>query len=270
MDTMARFARRLGFVFLAPLLANASSPPSSTITIHGRVLYSFSEPHALVQTDRYVVRIVFRELDVGQRNQLKQVGAQVKLTLPGPAVDLVWPVNPNENEALVVEDPKRPTILKEVKDGRDQVRLDGKVLDGFGKSDKLIQVGSYIYRINTDALAPQTLSKLNQPRDFISITLPTTAVIFAWKANPDVIKERLPANSDQERAKFLKDEVVLKGRSVASFTEPHVLIQAAGRIYQLRKKFLSANDLTKTSRVGSEVALNVPKKAIEYYWSSEP
>ena len=89
--------------------------------------------------------------------------------------------------------------------------------------------------------------------------------------DPETVNGRAPASAmPVEKVEFKNDKVVITGRAGASFTEPHVLVQSSGKIYQLKKEFLSKDELDKTSRVGDQVTVQVPPKAIQYQWSAEP
>ncbi len=272
-------SREAFLVFLICICISFSLSGESEITLKGTVIYSFTEPHTLIQTDAYVARVILQRLNANQRKALKGVGSQLKITVPKEAVDLVWPVNPNQNETLVVEGPTRPTVLKEVKGQKNQVYLEGKVLTSFGKSERLIQVGSYIYRIDSSFLSEDMQKQLVSDHEYTSITIPIKAVLFAWKTHEELqSNDRAPAGFKppfkKERAQ-LKEEVEISdgkikitGRSIASFSEPHILVQADGKIYQVRKEYLSADEVSSTGRVGSDVTLKVPLRAIEYSWSS--
>ncbi len=270
MKGFIRSLRTGALIFFIFFLIGMRLTGESTVSVTGTVLYSFSEPYVLIQTKDYVARIIVSRLTPQQKSQLKSVGSTIAVEVPRSAVDLVWPVDPNKNETLVVNNPLPPAMLESVKGQQNQIHLSGKVLSDSGsepnKSERSIQVGSYIYRINISTLSRDLQKTLTSPNAQVSVAIPTKSILFAWRfTNSD----RAPASTPKRETVEYKDGVALiVGRALNSFSEPHVLVQSKGRIYQLKKDALSADEIAQTSKVGNEVTLLVPTGAIQFEWSA--
>ncbi|HEX4922548.1 MAG TPA: hypothetical protein VFV50_00610 [Bdellovibrionales bacterium] len=252
-------------LFLSPFLLSDSS-----LNVEGTVLYSFSEPHALLQTKDFVARIILKDLSPEQIRALTSVGARARLQVPRSSIDLVWPVDPNRNEMLVIEGPKRASALLPAGGSGNRLQIDGKVLTAFGSSERLIEAGAYIYRIDSKKLPSEAAAALENGRESVSITVPAGAVIFAWRSRPEAVSPRVPASTGtDDKIAFSNGHITIAGRALASFSEPHLLVQSKGKVYLLRKKEIAPAELAKASRPGDHVTVSVPTRAIEYYWPSE-
>lgn len=238
---------------------------SDSETIAGEVLLSFEDPHYLVQTDKYIIRLRDSALGESERQQLKRLNSFIVLEVPQAAVDLIWRVTPEpaidnsgiQNYSIAprnefVGDPQ-------VKAAAGRVALKGKLLASADNKHLIIQSGSYLFRIKADEAG-----NLQPGKEWVDVKMPASAVEFTWNTKQPSKGGRTLPQADV--VKTMDGYLQVKGKLLTSFSKPHYLVQAKGHVFQLSAEGFSATQIKKLKNAGSHVSLIVPSEAVMAAW----
>lgn len=257
----------LSIVVTIALLASAASigsEASREVEVRGKVLASFDEDYAILETKSKLFRIKISALSFLQRQKLKHISSETKLKVPVQAIDLSWSIYPSERPRIPQAELDRlPEAIEKLQSHDGIVEIVGRKLPSIPSETAFVQVNDRVYAIHKEKVPPESRSRLDQ--EVVSAYIPQSSVLFSWKldsAKPDT-KEAL----ERQLVELEGDRIKIVGRSLYSFEEPYVLILADKSVIRLRRASLSKKQESLLEEVGKTVRMKVPGEAVTHLWS---
>ncbi len=232
------------------------------VEVKGRVLASFDEDYALLETKSKMFRIRVSELSSLQRQNLKRLSSEMKLRVPASAIDLSWSIYPSRKLGVpVVRLEQPPKAMERLKSHDGYIEIVGRKLPSIPSETAFVQVNNRVYVIHKDRISVEARENLESGE--VNAVIPQGSLLFSWK-----IDSAKPQQAVRERhsIELAGNNVKIVGRALHSFEEPYALIQADNAILRLQRANLSKEQGTLLNDVGSTVNMKVPGEAISYLW----
>lgn len=247
------------------LLLALTPVTSSAGTITGTIVPSFSDSHALVQTERHVYRLRLGRLAPSEVKRLESVGSEITLALPRDAVDMAWRYRSEREGPVAAAIDVDRAVREEALARGDRLEIKGRVMASFQDDRVLIRVGERIYRVKTSAIgAGVGTSGVGQR---ISIDVPTKAIDFVWVVDPPAPGHQarsIASVRDGDTLVTSEGRVNLRGTVMPSFVERQVIVRSGNRYFLIERSALSRDA---GGAPGERVSIDVPNEKIVMSWS---
>jgi hypothetical protein len=241
------------------------------LTVAGQVLFSFEDPHYLVQSGDFIFRLKKSGLSSSLQESLSTVGGRIRITIPVASIDMAWRAIDPKDRALGHVN-VRPNDLAQApgfKRAKNGFEIAGTVLPSFNDSYLIVQSGDSLIRIKEKPGDKGGALARAKAGDVLTLKIPPASIDLVWLARTNTPLGRSPASQGTQPdivAHMHDGQVLIRGRMHHSFQEPHVLIQANDTIYQIKKASLSPADAAKLEGSPSRVSIVVPEAGVLMNW----
>lgn len=265
-------------VFLCSVLLfkqEVSAEKSDRIQLYGKPLFSFTQDHFIIETDKAYYKISKKGLPAPLLTKLEKSlinNKQIEFEIAQNKIEYSWPVvnSMSDSNRSTVHDvvSNEPSVIKDVKTG--QLTLNGHFVSSFVDGEYLIQVNDTIYQIKKSNLPDSQvheLNKLSQGED-VHIFIPQESVHYSWSFKPQA--SRMMASIEEPDATSKnKTYTELTGTILYSANPATVAVQSKNSIYHLKKQSIVTEKPSLLDVHSSKVKLIIPNQDIEFSWTAK-
>lgn len=251
---------------------------SELVQLAGKSLFSFTQDHFIIETDRYFYKITKKGLSTAMLSKLENAtinNESIALKISSRHIEYVWPTvalgtsccwngkSKTDYNATAEE------IVAKVAESNGRIRLNGNLVLSLSEPYYLIQVKDAVYQLKKSALTNEQTKELNKVSlgSQISISVHQSAVNYSWNLKQNVSRN-IASVEERDELSLNKSFMRLKGTVLYSANEPIVIVQSKDMVYHLKRKGI----LTKNPKLldvnGSKIQLIVPVNDIEFFWST--
>lgn len=261
-------------VFLCSVLLfkqDANAEKSERIQLYGKPLFSFTQDHFIIETDKAYYKIAKKDLPANLLTKLEKSlinNKQIEFEIAQNKIEYSWPVANTMTTAAQDVVSNEPSVVKDAKTG--QLTLNGSFVSSFADGEYLIQANDAIYQLKKSDLSDsqvQALNKLSQGED-VHVSIPQEAVHYLWSFKPQASRMIASIASIEEPDATFKNKsyTELTGTILYSANPATVAVQSKNSIYHLKKQSIVTEKPSLLNVHSSKVKLIIPNQDIEFSW----
>lgn len=269
MKNLKEATTSLSIVFWILLCVNVwATEGPKTVILTGTPLFTFTNDHIVLQSDRYFYKISKQSLNgvtLKKIDSAIQNHSGITLSISTRDITHAWPANyqdTNQNSQ------KRESTVAQVLENDNKLNFTAQLLYSFADPFVLLQVNNDVYAIEKTLLSKTMLEYLNKHNngDVVKVSVPKSAVQNKWSFNDQPFRQLASVN-EPEDVNVNKSYLRIRGTILYSPSEPSVIVQSQNNIYHLKREAVVTRQPAALSVVGSRVELIVPRNGVEYLWS---
>ena len=227
---------------------------AETKNVSGKVWFSIDASTYVVESDSQFVYINKNAISESARNEMSLIGKNISVEVPTSAI---FAYDKTEEQVSLSSRALEDQPMSRLEG--DKLVLRGTRIGDHGEEFPSIQVGDFIYRIDPATLDTKTQAELTKIGQFVEVKVLGNAVRFAYKLPSDKVTAEVPETSGIVRQ---GNDLSITGFASYSFNSEQYVITVRDQVYRFDKDLLSATDMKKFDKVGSEINVRIPSKVL--------
>lgn len=266
-----------GFTWIAIMgwcLYTFSSDHSENIQLKGKILFSFTPNHFVLQTDSSLYTISKSKLSLMLKTRLEEFSLQnkyISIKLPKKSVEFSWSGRPYKLEEVManIRCKSTPALVEKASIRNGKLELSGVTALSFSDNYYLVNARKRFYQIKKSLLSQMQNTQFIKAGigGNVEISLIKNAVEASWSYQQSKLQKYYEPFIDDIR--YRNNQLFIKGTLLLSYNEPTLVVQSGNEIFHLiRIKARTANPKS-FDNPGSRINLVAPILSVQYHWQIE-
>ena len=270
-----QIAKLVVFMCSVLLLKNeVKAHNNEMIHLRGKPLFSFTQDHFIVETDKAYYKIAKKGLPSSLLSKLEKSvisNKEIEFEIAQNKIDYSWPVSePIETIAQLVPQNETLSLQSDSNNKDGQMTLSGNLVNSFIDDEFLVQTQDTIYELKKSDLSKDQINELAQikPGGRVHLSIPQTAVHHSWGFKPQASRT---VASIEEPDTTLKNKTYMEltGTILYSANPETVAVQSKNSIYHLKRQSIVTEKPSLLDSYSSKVKLIIPTRDVEFTWTAK-